>query len=118
VGKLLWMEDFTYTRDPDLLSENMPVDGVINATEQPSKAIKDANSKAIPGNCQPGRTYGRCTTKFEQYKAERREENGEPWSPFADLDKWCLAEWMVKSGLSQTEINKFLKLNIVSHTRA
>ena len=41
---------------------------------------------------------------------------GKPaWAPFNSLADWELSRWLVQSGVSQREINKFLKLESV-HT--
>lgn len=36
------------------------------------------------------------------------------WGGFGSEEHWELARWMLKSGLSQGQIDKFLKLKIVS----
>jgi hypothetical protein len=61
-----------------------------------------------------GATYGRCSTRFEWLKAAQVDRGEKPCGPFPDFDEWCLAEWMVHSGLSQKEIDKYLKLEMVS----
>ncbi|KAJ2975809.1 hypothetical protein NUW54_g11669 [Trametes sanguinea] len=43
---------------------------------------------------------------------EQRAAGDQPWAPFKDLDEWELAQWLVTSGLSQTAIEQYLKLNI------
>lgn len=35
------------------------------------------------------------------------------FGPFENCDEWGLASWLMQSGASQMEIDKFLKLNIV-----
>lgn len=40
--------------------------------------------------------------------------NATPWAPFQSSDEWKLAKWLSTSGLSQTSINEFLQLPIVS----
>ncbi|KAI0696250.1 hypothetical protein BC835DRAFT_1214307, partial [Cytidiella melzeri] len=37
-----------------------------------------------------------------------------PWAPFISGEEWGLAQWLMSSGLSQSEINKYLKLDMVS----
>ncbi|KAI0071914.1 hypothetical protein K474DRAFT_1606079, partial [Panus rudis PR-1116 ss-1] len=39
-------------------------------------------------------------------------EDGKKWGPFDDQDDWLLARWLLTSGLSQSKIDDFLKLNI------
>ncbi|KAI0683185.1 hypothetical protein BC835DRAFT_1296710 [Cytidiella melzeri] len=36
------------------------------------------------------------------------------WAPFASEEEWGLAQWLMSSGLSQAEIDKYLKLGMVS----
>jgi hypothetical protein len=52
-------------------------------------------------------------TRFE--KLERAQQHaGEPaWAPFTSLADWELSRWLVRSGVSQREIDKFLKLESV-----
>ena len=37
-----------------------------------------------------------------------------PWYPFASEEEWELAEWLSSSGLMQKDIDRYLKLRIVS----
>lgn len=55
----------------------------------------------------------RLETRFE--KIWRMQQNaGEPaWAPFSSLGDWELSRWLVQSGVSQREIDKFLKLESV-----
>lgn len=64
----------------------------------------------------PGHVYGRVQTTFETEKKKRDEAGLSSWSPFKDREEWELAQWLLKSGLSQTAIDRFLKLRIVSHS--
>ncbi|TCD60673.1 hypothetical protein EIP91_009707 [Steccherinum ochraceum] len=52
-------------------------------------------------------------TSYEQLRKAQVDQNLPPCAPFPDDDEWGLARWLVKSGLSQSEIDKFLKLPIV-----
>ncbi len=52
-------------------------------------------------------------TSFERiHKAKKATDS--LWAPFNDEDEWHLAHWLVTSGLTQSDVEKFLKLNIVS----
>lgn len=58
--------------------------------------------------------------RFDQIK-QMQQAAGQPlWAPFDSLADWELARWLVQSGVSQREIDKFLKLESVrtgaSHT--
>lgn len=64
-----------------------------------------------------GKVKGKGQTSFEELKKKRAEDAGQemnPWAPFDSAEEWDLARWLIRSGLSQTEIDKFLKLDIVS----
>lgn len=48
--------------------------------------------------------------------AELKEEQlPNPWFPFENQDEWELGSWLSKSGLSQSAIDKYLKLSIVHY---
>ncbi|KIJ47004.1 hypothetical protein M422DRAFT_81572, partial [Sphaerobolus stellatus SS14] len=60
-----------------------------------------------------GSTYGQAQTMFD--KLCHLQEVGQMgmMGPFNDREEWELAEWLFKSGTSQTQMDKYLKLNIV-----
>ncbi|KAI0699580.1 hypothetical protein BC835DRAFT_1252427, partial [Cytidiella melzeri] len=41
---------------------------------------------------------------------EQQQVKDIPWAPFASEEKWGLAQWEMSSGLSQSKIDRFLKL--------
>ena len=52
-------------------------------------------------------------TRFDRIK-RMQQAAGEPtWAPFNSLADWELFRWLVQSGVSQGEIDKFLKLESV-----
>ncbi|CDO78221.1 hypothetical protein BN946_scf184887.g9 [Trametes cinnabarina] len=59
-----------------------------------------------------GVSYGSGETEFSRILREQRAAGDQPWAPFKDLDERELAQWLVTSGLSQTAIEQYLKLNI------
>ncbi|KAF8497982.1 hypothetical protein JB92DRAFT_3125502 [Gautieria morchelliformis] len=59
-----------------------------------------------------GVPYGEQKTSFELLREEQRRGTLGTFGPFEDLAEWELAEWLIKSGASQSEIDKFLKLDI------
>lgn len=63
-----------------------------------------------------GATVGKGQTLFEKMHQERVAKwlEDTPWAPFASSEEWGLARWLVACGLSQSEIDKYLKLEIVS----
>jgi hypothetical protein len=52
---------------------------------------------------------------FEHHLNEQKKAGDAPWAPFETEDEWELARWLMTSGVSQTKIDSFLKLNKVSH---
>lgn len=66
-----------------------------------------------PGNA--GRTEAAAgETSFERHDKARKAAGDSLWAPFEDEQEWQLAHWLVTSGLTQTDIETFLKLDIVS----
>ena len=55
----------------------------------------------------------RSTTNFEQHFELQRNAGDAPWTPFESEGQWELARWLMTSGVSQRQINEFLKLNKV-----
>jgi hypothetical protein len=55
------------------------------------------------------------SSKFERHLYEQKKTGDVPWAPFETEDEWELARWLMTSGVSQTKIDSFLKLNKVSH---
>jgi hypothetical protein len=53
-------------------------------------------------------------SSFEQYLDEQKKAGDAPWAPFESEDEWELARWLMTSGVSQTKMDSFLKLNKVS----
>ncbi|KAG8939336.1 hypothetical protein FRC03_006360 [Tulasnella sp. 419] len=49
---------------------------------------------------------------FPSHRKAQIKSGQEPWFPFADRQEWELAEWLTTSGVSQTDIDKYLKLKI------
>ncbi|KAI9057363.1 hypothetical protein FKP32DRAFT_1584219 [Trametes sanguinea] len=61
-----------------------------------------------------GQVYGTAETDFNRIWREQQSAGDMPWAPFADVDEWELARWLVTSGLSQTAIDNYLKLKITT----
>ncbi|KAG9021298.1 hypothetical protein FRB95_002442 [Tulasnella sp. JGI-2019a] len=50
-----------------------------------------------------------------QTEHQMQEEAGQdPWQPFASLDEWGFANWIMKKGISQQSINELMSLPFVS----
>ncbi|KAF8495591.1 hypothetical protein JB92DRAFT_2834758 [Gautieria morchelliformis] len=61
-----------------------------------------------------GVSYGEQKTTFEVLHEEQRMGSLGTFGPFEDLAEWELAEWLIKGGASQSDIDKYLKLDIVN----
>jgi hypothetical protein len=57
-----------------------------------------------------------CLSQFEEVKHRQLQQGTFPFGPFENKEDWEFAEWAVKSGLSQTEIDKLVNLEVVSDT--
>lgn len=55
----------------------------------------------------------RGRTPFEVYREEQTAKGLPPWAPYDSLADWELAEWLIKSGVSQSRIDSFFKLRKV-----
>jgi hypothetical protein len=54
------------------------------------------------------------SSNFERHLDEQKRAGDAPWAPFETEDEWELARWLMTSGMSQTKMDSFLKLNKVS----
>ena len=52
-------------------------------------------------------------TRFDKIKCAQQATGTPAWAPFNSLADWELSRWLVQSGVSQREIDKFLKLELV-----
>lgn len=50
---------------------------------------------------------------FELLRREKVMKGEDMWRPFSSREEWELARWLVRSGISQKEIDNFLKLGSV-----
>lgn len=61
-----------------------------------------------------GRAYeGDYPTKWEARQVQEMKDGLEPWAPFASVEEWELAKWLMTSEVSQSKISEFLKLPMV-----
>lgn len=60
-----------------------------------------------------GLSMGTGRTVFEELRLRQNKGELGAFGPFVDKDEWELAEWLLQCGASQTEIDKYLRLNIV-----
>lgn len=54
-----------------------------------------------------------CTTAFAEMRAKQLAAGKDPWAPFEDMGQWELAEWAMKSGMTQAALDAFLRLSKV-----
>jgi hypothetical protein len=66
-----------------------------------------------PGNA--AECLGQGQTRFHQVREEQEAQGKQPWAPFANMEEWALAKWLVRR-VNQTGIDEFLKLPIVRPT--
>lgn len=57
---------------------------------------------------------GDYPTAWEQKLAKDIDDESPPWGEFGSMEDREVAKWLTTSGVSQTEMNKFLKLTKVS----
>lgn len=53
-------------------------------------------------------------TSFELRRAAQCIANLPPCAPFASLEEWELARWLIDSNISQGQTEKFMQLGLVS----
>ncbi|KAH8833410.1 hypothetical protein DL96DRAFT_1667540 [Flagelloscypha sp. PMI_526] len=53
---------------------------------------------------------------FERYCREHHLQGASPYAPFDNESDWALARWLIHSGLSQGEIEKFLHLEKIKNS--
>lgn len=57
---------------------------------------------------------GRYKTTWRSRSKADKAENRPPWHPFASFKEWQLVKWMMACSVSQTSLDSYLKLQIVS----
>lgn len=72
-------------------------------------------SYPVQNGIHAGHVYSQRATYFEELKTQRESQGFSKWAPFKDEEEWELAQWLIRSGLSQTAIDEFLKLAVVSY---
>ncbi len=110
-------------------SEHIPHTGIDDQhlSEPPSKRahvedVEDLEAGGLPKDpyvryhTSAGKAKGKGESLFELLHQQRERDglDGTPWAPFDSEEEWDLARWLIKSGLSHSEIDKYLRLNIVS----
>ena len=52
--------------------------------------------------------------RFKNIRNRQQLAGKLPWDPFSNEEEWELAQWLVETGVSQRNIDKFLKLKTVN----
>lgn len=101
----------------------MPSPAEEDKEEPPSKRarVEEIEDEEAPGKTRwtepfpfpAGTILGRAPTRFEAVRAEQTASGDAPWAPFESEDEWELVRWMMQSGISQKQTDKFLKLKKV-----
>ncbi|KAK0226864.1 hypothetical protein EDD85DRAFT_958654 [Armillaria nabsnona] len=56
---------------------------------------------------------GEGETTFERIRREKQKRGEEVWAPFKSHEEWELARWLMMSGVSQADIDRFAKLGVI-----
>lgn len=103
-----------------------PVDDLgISGEPQPKRTRVSVEEVRDEGDSLPSRTVihhptagksfpGVHETHWEKRRKTDIADGRPPWTPFDSIDDWEAAKWLMTSGVPQEEMDKFLKLNIVS----
>ncbi|KAJ7652675.1 hypothetical protein DFH06DRAFT_1282610 [Mycena polygramma] len=67
----------------------------------------------FPEEFDAGKPLEQCETSFETFRAKQKAAGNPPWHPFESEDEWEVAQWLMTAGLSQKQIDKYLKLKRV-----
>lgn len=92
---------------PDVSEDNHPMDLDPPITHMEGSAVEE-----FPG---AGETYGRGKTFMQTFDEDEHnaERTTNIYFPFSSGDEWQLASFLMRSGMTTTLVNEFLKLNLV-----
>ncbi|KIJ36119.1 hypothetical protein M422DRAFT_261445 [Sphaerobolus stellatus SS14] len=94
--------------------DNLPLRS--NSLEPSARVRTDSMMlQEFPSEYEAGKRRGTRQTRWERMRDDRVSGHKDRWGGFEDQEQWELARWMMKSGLSQGEIDKFLKLSITQN---
>lgn len=110
----------------DLGLSAMDIEPTHDATPAPlrSVTVEDVEDEGDQAQSDPNfedyrdaaTAYGKADVPFQQLRKEQEDANESPWSPFESSEEWHFVDWMMRSGLSQGDINQLLELDFVSTT--
>ncbi|KAI0760729.1 hypothetical protein C8Q74DRAFT_1319609 [Fomes fomentarius] len=111
-------EGFADAMDCDPAEDYQPYE-TIEYTGLPEAKVPDEDAGHLPHEpwvedfLQPaGTTFGRGETYFDRIHREKQLAGQDTWMPFESEDEWELAKWLMTSGLTQKDIDHYLKLKI------
>ena len=85
--------------------------------EMSSATSEDSEAALAEIYEQAGKILRKGTTPFERLWNKRKESQEAAWAPWSSLKEWEFARWLMRSGASHSQIDKLLKLDIVSFIR-
>lgn len=65
------------------------------------------------GRIVEGSSLAHTGSRFENIRHRQRLAGKVPWDPFSNEEEWEVAQWLVETGISQRNIDEFLKLKKV-----
>ncbi|KAK6980874.1 hypothetical protein R3P38DRAFT_3465763, partial [Favolaschia claudopus] len=68
----------------------------------------------FPAEFQAGAVLEECKTQFEKLREEKEKEGLNPWYPFDRKEDWEIGRWLMTSGVSQSKMDEYLKLDAPS----
>ena len=101
----------------DFVPNSPPSGGVLALAPEKESAEGGSNLdverfiESYPGDA--GRGLRKSKTEFENWFENQKDDQKNPWDPFASEEEWALSVWLIKH-VGQKSTDEFLKLPIVS----
>lgn len=93
--------------------QHVTLEEIEDEASQPKSSVPHDQQYTVEEFLHAGDPIGvRQSDRLKEYE-EQAARNEEPWAPFASYQEWEFAHWLIKSGMSQTEMSKFFKLQWV-----
>ncbi|KAK0485526.1 hypothetical protein EDD18DRAFT_1083189 [Armillaria luteobubalina] len=113
------MQYFSHHADPDIPAPPPPKRVHIKDVEDEGDISKGPEQwvEDFPGPAgEPLHSRGSQETTFQCLRHEKMEKGEEMWVPFESWDEWDLVQWLMKAGVSQSEMEKFLQLGVIKES--
>jgi len=107
-------DDFVMPSPPTRASVEEDEDEGGGGNTYPTSKI-DRFIESYPGDA--GKGLRKSKTQFEVWLQNQKDEEKNPWDPFASEQEWALTMWLLKN-VGQKSTDEFLKLPIVRSLRA